>query len=58
MQSNYYGIEHNHPIIEPTDGSLYHPECDPRLLWETCPACKALIQDWQAKNDQMMRDGV
>jgi hypothetical protein len=58
MQSNYYGIEHNHSIIEPTDGQLFHPECDPRLLQESCPACAALMADWDRKNQQMIADGV
>jgi len=50
--------EHNHPWVEPTDGQLYHPDCDPRKLADTCPACREIMLAWGLKVDQMVREGV
>lgn len=58
MDKDYCGIDHNHPILEPEDNSLYHPQCDPRELESTCPACKALMNDWRAQTAEMIRMGI
>lgn len=58
MDDTYYGIPHTHEIKQPENNELYHPDCDPRLLWETCAACKTLMQDWQVQIQGMQASGV
>jgi len=50
--------EHNHPILEPENGELYHPSSDPRILWKTCPACEEIMRAWDLKIKQMIREGA
>lgn len=51
-------IMHNHPLLEPENGELYHPESDPRKLEDTCPACKEIMISWRLKCQQLQNEGA
>jgi len=49
---------HNHEIKQPENGELYHPESDPRKLFDSCPACQELMINWQWQIQNMMVNGA
>jgi hypothetical protein len=52
--------KHNHAWFEAEEHTnlLFHPDCDPRILQDTCPACKEFMQNWHNFNQRLMREGV
>lgn len=49
---------HNHEIKQPENGELYHPDSDPRKLFDSCPACQELMINWQWQIQNMMNIGA
>lgn len=50
--------EHNHEWIESDNNLLFHPDSDPRILADSCPACAEMIRNWDLQVRRMMAEGV
>lgn len=51
-------VEHNHELKQPENGELFHPDSDPRVLQDMCPACKEIMQQWAYKIQELMDSGA
>ena len=56
MEEEYHGISHTHVVKQSENQELFHPDSDPRLLHESCPACAALMKDWWTFIRRMKED--